>query len=98
MDLGRVYFLEEWINRLLALVRSLSKVGQYKAALLFLSLLRLIAAPLQSVEYAHLHMCLFQWYLKCRWNHATHTHGFMILIDKDLNHALQRWLVREHLF
>ena len=31
-------------------------VGQYKPALLYLSLLGLVAATLQMVEYAHLHM------------------------------------------
>ena len=39
MDMGRVYLTEEWINRLLSLVRSFSKVRQYKTALLFLSIL-----------------------------------------------------------
>ena len=55
-DLCRLYLLEEWIDGLLALVRSFSRVGQYKPALLYLSLLGLMAATLQMVEYAHLHM------------------------------------------
>ena len=48
-DLGRVYLPEDRIEGLLALVRSFSKVGQYISALLFLSLLGLMAATLQSV-------------------------------------------------
>ena len=56
--LGRVYLLEEWIGSLPALV------GQYKTALFSLSLLGLMAATLQSVEYTHLHMRPIQWYLK----------------------------------
>ena len=55
MDLGRWYLLEEWIDGLLALVRSFSRVGQYKPALQYLSLLGLMTATLQMVEYAHLH-------------------------------------------
>ena len=47
-----------------------------------------MAASLQSVEYANLHMHPIQWYLKSWWNHATHGLRFMIFIDKDLNHAL----------
>ena len=63
IDLGRLYLPEEWIDGLLALVRSFSKVGQYKPALLYLSLLGLMAATLQTVQYAHLHICPIQWYL-----------------------------------
>ena len=63
IDLGRVYLQEDRIEGLLALVRSFSKVGQYVSAL-FLSLLGLMAATLQSVEYAHLCMRPIQWYLK----------------------------------
>ena len=37
MDLGRVYLPEDRIDGLLALVRTFSKVGQYKTALLFLA-------------------------------------------------------------
>ena len=50
MDLGRVHLLEDRIEGLLA------KVGQYVSALFFLSLLGLVAAMLQLVEYAHLHI------------------------------------------
>ena len=63
-DQGRVYLLEDQIDRLLAMVSSFSKVGQYKTALLFLGLLGLMAVILQLVEYAHLHMHPTQWYLK----------------------------------
>ena len=45
-NLGRDCLLEDHIDGLLALVRSFSKVGQYKPALLFLSLLGLMAAML----------------------------------------------------
>ena len=62
-NLGRVYLPEDRIKGLLALVRSFSNIGQYKTAL-FLSLLGLMAATLQSVEYAHLHTRSIQWYLK----------------------------------
>ena len=96
-DLGKLYLPEEWIDGLLALVRSFSRIRQYKPALLFLSLLGPIATTLQSVEYAHLHMHPIQWYLKCRWNHITHGLCYMILVTKDLTQALQWWLVREHL-
>ena len=44
------------MGRLLALVRSFSKVEQYKPALLFLSLLGFMAAMLQLVKYAQLRM------------------------------------------
>ena len=71
-DQGRVCLLEDWIDGLLAMVRSFSRVGQYKTALLFLGLLGLVATTLQLVEYAHLHMRPIQWYLKRRWNHVTH--------------------------
>ena len=53
--LGRLYLLEEWIDRLLALVRSFSRVGQYKPVFLYLTLLGLMASTLQ-MEYAHLHI------------------------------------------
>ena len=84
MNLGRLYLLEIWINRLLALVKSFSKVGVYKPVLIFLSLLGLMAATLQSVEYAHLCMRTIQWYLKCCWNHITHTLHHQIFVSKDL--------------
>ena len=51
IDLGKVYLPKERIEGFLALVRSVSKVGQYKTALLFLSLLGLMATTLQWVEY-----------------------------------------------
>ena len=88
-DLGKLYLPEERIDGLLALVRSFSRVAQYKPALLFLSLLGLMAATLQLVEYAHLCLHPFQWYLKCRWNHITHGLRYMILVTKDLTQALQ---------
>ena len=55
MDMGSMYLPEEWIEGLLALFKSFSKVGKYKTALFFLSLLGLMAATLQ-LEYTHLHM------------------------------------------
>ena len=91
-----MYLPEEWIDELLAFIRSFSRVGQYKPTLFFLSLLGLIAATLQLVEYAHLRMCPIQWYLKCRWNHITHGLCYMILVTKDLTQTLQWWSVREH--
>ena len=42
-DLGRLYLPEEQIDGLLALVESFSRVGQYKPALLYLSLLVFMA-------------------------------------------------------
>ena len=59
MDLGRVYLPEDWITGLLAMVKSFSRVGQYQTALLFMGLLGLMAATLQVVEYAHLHIPVF---------------------------------------
>ena len=64
MDLGRVYLPEDRIKGLLALVRSFAKVGQYVPALFYLSLLGLMAANLQLVEYAHFCIQPIQWYLK----------------------------------
>ena len=63
-DRGKVYLPEDRIEGLLALVRSLAKVRQYVSALFYLSLLCLMAATLQSVKYAHLHICPIQWYRK----------------------------------
>ena len=71
IDLGRLYLPEDQVDRTLALVRSFSRVGQYKPAFLFLSLLGLMAAMLPSVEYTHLCMHPIQWFLKRRWNHVT---------------------------
>ena len=88
MDLSRVYLLEDWIDGLLALVRSFSKGGQYRTVLLFLGLLGLMGATLQSVEYAHLHMRPIQWYLKQRWNHITHRLWYRILVSRHLNQVL----------
>ena len=74
-----------------------SKVGQYKRkpALLFLSLLGLMAATLQ-LAYPNLHMHPIQWYLKGCWNHVTHVLHYIILVIKDLNQVLQWWSIREH--
>ena len=88
-DLGRVCLPEDWIDGLLALVRSFSKVRQYKTALFFLSLLSRMAATLQSMEYAHVHMHSIQWYLKQCWNHVTNGLLYRILVNKDLNQVLQ---------
>ena len=96
-DLGRLYLAEEWIDGLLALVRFFWKVGVHKPALLFLSLLGLMAVMLQSVEYAHLCMCPIQWYLKHHWNHVTHGLHQQVLVNKDLVQALRWWSDREHL-
>ena len=52
MDLGRLYLPEAPLDGMLALVKSFSKVGLYKPALLFLSLLGPVAATLLSVGYA----------------------------------------------
>ena len=95
MDLGRLYLSEEWIDRLLALVKS-SRVEVYKPALLFLSLLGLMADILQSVEYTHLRIRPM-WYLKRHWNHVTHRLCYPILVTEDLTKALQWWPVRGHL-
>lgn len=96
-DLGRVYLPENRIEGLLTLTRSFAKVGRYVTALLYLSLLGLMAATLLSVEFAHLRMRPIQWYLKRRWNHVTHGLRHKILVSKDLGQALQWWLVRENL-
>ena len=97
MDLDRLYPPEERIEGLLALVRSFSKVRQYKTVL-FLSLLGLMAATYQSMEYTHLHMHPMQWFLKRCWNHVTHRLRYMILVNKDFNQVFQWWSVREWLF
>ena len=96
-DLGRVYLPEKWIDRLLALVKSFSRVGQYKPALLYLSLLGLMADTLQMVEYAHLHMRFLKWFLKWHWNRVTYGLRHQILVTKNLAQVLQWWSVREHL-
>ena len=62
--LGRLYLLEDWIDRLFTRVRSSSRVWWYKPTLLFLNLLGFMAATLPSVAYIHLHMHPIQWYLK----------------------------------
>ena len=67
---------------LLAMVRSFSKMGQYKTTLPFLGLLGLMAATLQLVEYTLLHMHPIQWFLKWRWNHVTHRLRYKILGPK----------------
>ena len=72
MNLDRLYLPETWIKRLLAVAKSFSSVGVYKPSLLFLNLQDLMAATLQSMEYAYLHMRTIQWYLKHHWNHVTH--------------------------
>ena len=92
-DLGRLYLLVIWIQAMTACVRFFSIVGAYKSAHQFLSLLGLMAAMLQSVEYAHLHMRPIQWYLKLHWNHTCTTHGLChpIFVIKDLVHMLL-WL------
>ena len=59
-DLDRLFLPEVQIDGLRALVRSFSRVGQYKLALL----LSLLAATLHLGEYAHLQVCPIQWYLK----------------------------------
>ena len=92
-----MYLPEDRIDGLLAMVSSFSKVGQYKTALLFLGLLGLMAATLQLVEYAHLHMCPIQWYLKRRWNPITHELRYRILVSRALDQVLQCWSVKEHL-
>ena len=81
-DLGRVYLPEDQIDEL---VRSFSKVGQCKTALLFLGLLGLMAAMLQPVV--------------CPPSHASHPfvpeanlqpHNLIIVI-RDRNQVLQWW-------
>ena len=56
MDLDRLYLPELRIQALITCVGSFSRVGAYKPAHQFLRLLGLMAATLQSVEYAHLHL------------------------------------------
>ena len=64
MELDRLYLPKTRIQVLTACARSFSKVGAYRPAHQFLSLLGLMAATLQSVEYVHIHMLPIQWYLK----------------------------------
>ena len=88
-DLGRLYILEAWIDGLLSHVKSFSRLGVYKPAFLFLSLLDLMAATLQLVEYTHLHLHPIEWYLKHCWNHIIHGLRHLILVTKDLTQVLQ---------
>ena len=79
------------------MVKSFSMVGHYQTALLFMGLLGLMAATLQVVEYAHLHMWPIQWYLKQRWNHVSQELSHRIMVSRDLKQHLQWWSVREPL-
>ena len=88
MDLDQLYLPETRIQALTACVRSFFKLGAYRPAHQFLSLLGLIATTLQSVEYAHLHMRPIQWYLKQQWTRTTHVLQHPIFVNKDLVHAL----------
>ena len=56
MDLDGLYLPELRIQTLITCVGSFSRVGKYKPAHQFLRLQGLMAANLQSVEYAHLCM------------------------------------------
>ena len=85
---GRVYLLKDRIEGLLSLVRSFAKVRQYVSSPLYLSLLGLMVATLQSVEYTHLRMHLIQWYLKRQRNQVIHGLHHKILVNKDLNQSL----------
>ena len=92
----RLYLSESRIQILIACVQSFSKVGMYKPAHLFLSLLELMAATLQLVEYAHLHMSPIQWYLKWHWNHVTHGLCHPVFVMKDRVLTLRWWTERNH--
>ena len=74
------------MKALTAGVRSFSKVGAYKPAHQFLSLL--------GLEYTHLHI---QWYVKWRWTHTTHGLHHPIFVSKDMVHMLLWWSDRWHL-
>ena len=97
MDLGSLYLPELRIQALIAGVGSFSRVGAYKPAHQFLSLLGLMAATLQSVKYAHLHMHPIQWYLKQCWTTATHGLRHPVFVKRNFVHALSWWLDRQHL-
>ena len=62
MGWGRLHLLEYWMDGLVVLVASLSKVGVHKQ-LSYLSWLHLRAALLQSLEHTHLCIHPIQWYL-----------------------------------
>ena len=97
MDLGRLYLPETRIQALTTCARSFSTVGAYRPAHQFLSLQGLMAATLQSLEYAHLHMRPIQWYLIQRWTHATHGLYYLVFVNKDLVYSLLWWFDRHHL-
>ena len=87
VDLGRLYLLETLIQSLTACVRS-SKVGVYRPAHQFLSLLGLMVAMLQPMEYAYIHMRPIQWHLKQWGTHTTSGLQHPIFVSNDLVPAL----------
>ena len=94
IDLGRLYLSETQIQALTACARSFSL---YRPAHQFPSLLGLMAATLQSVEYAYLHMQPIQWHLKQQWIHTTHGLQHPIFVNNELVHSSFWWSDRHHL-
>ena len=97
MDLCRLYLPELRIQALIGCVRSFSRDGEYKPAHQFLRLLGLMAATLQSMEYAHLHLQPIQWYLKCLWTAATYGLHHPVFVNRKFVHTLSWWLHTQHL-
>jgi hypothetical protein len=98
--LGQVFLPDNRIVALVECVQSFCKIGAYRSALQFLSLLGLMAASLQVVTYAHLHMRSIQWYVKDHWNRRDLSRKRLklpILIRADLVEALQWWTVVDNL-
>jgi len=95
-DLGQVFLPENRALALISCVQSFCKVGAYRSAPQFLSMLGLMASTLQVMTYTHLHMHPVQRYVKDHWNLCDLSKKRLklpILIRPDLVDVLQWWTV-----
>ena len=95
-DLGAVFLPPPKVEALVSLARTFMQVGQYKPALMFLSLIGLMAASIDMVQYARLAMRPIQWYLKDRWTAALGLR-FPILVTRELRDLVLWWTVESNL-
>ena len=95
-DQGLVTLPEEKIQALLPVLRSFLRVGTYRTAVQFLSLLGLLTSTLDMILYARLHVRPVQFYLKLRWN-ARMGFTHKVLITRQFPQLLTWWLQLDNL-
>ena len=94
-NLGRVFLPEDRREALIRAVSAFARVGVYHPVRRWMQILGLMAATIQTVEFARLSMRSVQWHLKDSWKSRNLLD--MVMVTRHVFEALQWWTVRQNL-